>query len=65
MCGSYRANKLLEQPMKMLEIVFEKRIRCHLSIDNMQLGFMPSKGTTDYIFIVRQVEEKHQGRKKL
>ena len=29
-CGSYRANKLLEQPMKVLERVLEKRIRCQL-----------------------------------
>ena len=27
-CGSYRAIKLLEQPMKVLERVLEKRIRC-------------------------------------
>ena len=25
MCGSYRAIKLLEQPMKVLEIVLEKK----------------------------------------
>ena len=25
----------------------EKRIRCLVSIDNMQLGLMPGKGTTD------------------
>ena len=29
-CGSYRATKLLEQPMKVLERVLEKRIRCQL-----------------------------------
>ena len=40
MGGSYRAIKLLEQPMKMLERVLEKRIRCQVSIDNMQFGFM-------------------------
>ena len=34
--GSYRAIKLLEQPMKVLERVLEKRIRCQVSIDNMQ-----------------------------
>ena len=42
-CGSYRAIKLLEQPMKVLERVLEKRIRCQVSIDNMQFGFMPGK----------------------
>ena len=54
--GSYRAIKLLEQPMKVLERVLEKRIRCQVSIDNMQFGFMPGKGTTDAIFIMRQVQ---------
>ena len=29
-CGSYRDIKLLEQPMKVLERVLEKRIRCQL-----------------------------------
>ena len=58
-CGSYKAIKLLEQPMKVLERVLEKRIRCLVSIDNMQFGFMPGKGTTDAIFIMRQVQEKH------
>ena len=44
-CGSYRAIKLLEQPMKVLERVLEKRIRCQVSIDNMQFGIMHGKGT--------------------
>ena len=42
-CVSYRAIKLLEQPMKVLERVLEMRIRCQVSIDNMQFGFMPGK----------------------
>ena len=63
-CGSYRAIKLLEQQMKVLERVLEKRIRCQVPIDNMQFGFMPGKGTTDANFIMRQVQEKHQAKKK-
>ena len=47
-CGSYRAIKLLEQPMKVLERVLEKRIRCQVSIDNMQFGFMPGHGSCRY-----------------
>ena len=50
--------------MKVLERVLEKGIRCQVSIDNMQFGFMPGKGTTDAIFIMRQVQEKHQAMKK-
>ena len=64
-CGSYTAIKLLEQPMKVLEGVLDKRIIiCQVSIDNMQFGFMPGKGTTDAIFIMRQVQEKRQANKK-
>ena len=51
--------------MKVIERVLEKRIRCQVSIDNMQFGFMPGNGTTDVIFITRQVQEKHQAKKKL
>ena len=35
-----------------------------MSINNMQFGFMPGKGTTDAIFIMRQIQEKHQAKKK-
>ena len=44
--------------------MLEKRIRCHVSIDNMQFGFMSDKGTTDATFIMQQVQEKHQATKK-
>ena len=30
----------------------------------MQFGFVPGKGTTDAIFLMRQVQEKHQAKKK-
>ena len=30
----------------------------------MQFGFIPGKGTTDAIFIMRQVQEKHLAKKK-
>ena len=49
--------------MKVLERVLEKRIRCQMSIDNMQFGFMPGKGTRDDIYIMRQVQEKHKAEK--
>ena len=31
-------------PLKVLERVLEKRIKCQVSIDNMQFGFMLVKG---------------------
>ena len=36
-----------------------------MSIDNLQFGFMPGKGTPNAIFIMRQVQEKHEAKKKL
>ena len=63
-CGSYRGIKLLEHAMKVVERVLEKRIREQAVIDNMQFGFMPGKGTTDAIFIVRQVQEKYRSKGK-
>ena len=50
--------------MMVLVRVLEKKIRCQVSIDSMQFGFIPGKGTTDVIFITRQVQEKHQAKKK-
>ena len=36
--GSYRAVKLLEHGMKVLEGILEKRLRQKVKIDDMQLG---------------------------
>ena len=59
-CGSYRAIKLLEHAMKVVERVLEWRVREQVDIDKMQFGFTSGKGTTDAIFVVRQVQEKFQ-----
>ena len=45
--------------MKMLAHVEERLIRQRVEIDKMQYGFMLVCGTTDAIFIVRQLQEKH------
>jgi len=63
-CGSYRAIKLLEHAMKVVEKVLEKRIREQVKIDDMQFGFMSGKGTTDAIFVIRQMQEKHSAKGK-
>jgi len=55
-CGSHREIKLLEHAMKVVESIFEDRIRQHIDIDDMQFGFMKGKGTIDAIFIVRQMQ---------
>ena len=56
-CGSYRGIKLLEHAMKVVERIFEHRIRQQFEIDDIQFGFMKAKGTTDATFIVRQMQE--------
>ena len=63
-CSSYRGIKLLEHILKVLERVIEARLRKTVKIDEMQFGFCPGKGTTDAIFIVRQVQEKFLGKQK-
>ena len=50
--------------MKGIERVIEKFIRERISIDDMQFGFMPGRGTTDAIFILRQLQEKHLAKNK-
>ena len=57
--GNYRGLKLIDQVMKVLERVVESLIRQRVEIDEMQCGFMSGHGTTDAIFIVRQLQEKH------
>ena len=50
-CGTYRGISLLEHAMKVVERIFEHRIRQPIEIDDMQFGFMEGKGTTDAIFM--------------
>ena len=42
----------------------EKITRERVSIDEMQFGFMPGRGTTDAIFILRHLQEKHVAKNK-
>jgi len=56
-CGSYRGIKLLEHAMKVVERIFEHRIRQQTEMDDIQLGFMKGKGTTDAIFMARHIQE--------
>jgi len=53
----YRGIKLLEHAMKDVEKIFELRIRQQIEIDDMQFGLMKGKGTTNVIFMARQMQE--------
>ena len=54
-CSSSRGIKLLEHGMKIAKRVLERRLRQAVEIDKMQFGFRPGTGTTDVIFIARQL----------
>jgi len=41
--------------MKVVERIFQHRIRQQIEVDDMQFGFMKGKGATDAIFTVRQI----------
>ena len=57
--GNYRGLKLTDQVMKVLERIVDGLIRQVVSIDDSQFGFVPGRGTTDAIFVIRQLQEKY------
>ena len=61
--GSYRGLKLTEHVMKVMEKILDEMIRAMIDIDEMQFAFVPGRGTTDAIFITRQLQEKFLARK--
>ena len=63
-CGAYRGVKLQEHARKIVERMLENRIRELVTINEMQFGFMPGKGTTHALFILRRMQEKFRGREK-
>ena len=56
-CGLYSGIK--HQVMKVFERVIERKMRNLVSLDDMQFGFRPGRGT-----IVRQIQEKFLAQKK-
>ena len=54
-----RGLKLTEQVMKILERIVDGLIRQVVSISDSQFGFVLGRGTTDAIFVVRQLQEKY------
>ena len=43
----------------MFETILESRLRKRITVNNMQFGFSSGKGTTDAVFIIQQLQEKH------
>ena len=46
--------------MKVIERIFERRLRKVVKLDEMQMGFMPGRGTTKVIFIMRHLLAKYE-----
>ena len=64
--GTAAAVKRLEHVMKVVERLMEKNPCGIVSVDEMQFGFMPERGTIDAVFILRRMQEEyHAKRKKL
>ena len=57
--GNYPSLKLTEQVMNVLERTVSGLIRQLVSTDDSQFGFILSRGTTDAIFVVRQLQERY------
>ena len=58
-CKNYRGINLLQHALKLWERVIDGRLRKIISIAEDQFGFVPRKGTTDDVFALRFLMEKH------
>ena len=47
-------SELLEHARKIVQRILERQMRLLISLNKMQLGFMPRKGTVDAIYIVKK-----------
>ena len=50
----------MSHAMKIWERIIERKLREETTIGDEQFGVMPGRGTTDAIFAVRQLIEKHR-----
>ena len=55
--------KLLECGMKVARRVVEKRLCRKVTVDEMQFGFMPERGTIDAVFILRRLLEEYRAKR--
>ena len=62
--GNYRGLKLTDQILKIAEKNIEKLIRQQVDIGEMQFGFKPEYRTTNVIFILAQLQEKYEAKRK-
>ena len=55
--GNYRSIKLLEHGLEVIERIFERRLRKAVELDEIHMGFMPGRDTTDALLMMRQLME--------
>ena len=63
-CGMHMGGKLLGHAMEIVEKVLEKKLRKIVTMDDMQFGFMPAKGTIDAVFNLRGVQEEYLAKRR-
>ena len=63
-CDKYRGLRLLEHSMKVWERILDRRLKEVVRIGDSQFGFTAGKSTTDAIYILRQMQQKHIEKKK-
>ena len=63
-CSSYRVVKFLENGMKVVKRLLEKKLHRIVSVDEMQFGIMPERGTIDAVFILRRMQEEYVAKGK-
>jgi len=63
-CGSYRGIKLLEHATKVVERIFEYRVRRWIEIDGMRFGFVEGEGTTDAVFVAGRMWQNFRVKSK-
>ena len=63
-CCCFRAVKLFEHGMNVVKRVLENRLHIIVSVDDMQYGFMPERGTIDAVFILRRMQEEYHAKGK-
>ena len=57
-CSCKRSVKDQEHGMKVVEKVLEKRLNRIVTVDVLQLGFIPERGTIDAVLILRRLQEE-------
>lgn len=61
MCANYRGISLMNHTAKLYEIILERRLKQHaeVKLGEWQHGFRPGKSTTDMIFAIKRMMDKH------